>query len=113
LSSSDFSVSQNYCLDTDEYSFLLNCNAPEQCECCVEPPVDDCCKKNEIKILKINDHFISTGTSTIHPIAFPNLILPYDYKLNLLTNEYSSIDFKDDPPEKTVSRIILFKTILV
>ena len=74
-----------------------------------------CCKKNKVEIKKIQDNFFSSAACTISPdMSFT--ALAFNNGLNFFNADYSilnALSYSHAPPDKGISRTILFRSILV
>lgn len=75
----------------------------------------NCCKKNEIKIIKIKDNYTSSSTTQTFPkelVLFATLFVQHNF--SILNNQSERLFVSNHaPPDDPVSRTILFGTFLI
>lgn len=115
VSSSGFSINRHYCGDKLKSTDVLLIQNTQSC--CGKKAMPKGCCKNETQVIKINEKFTPTQTVNIPStdfiaVFFVAFIQTFDFSLsdsqtsNLQTGSHA-------PPGKTVSRTILFRSILI
>lgn len=110
-----FKIIENYCVEDEALTFSFNAVSPK-CNCCSTTTIDDCCETNEFQIVKIKDQYFPSQKINIKAIDISSFILPFIQNSNLYYSENpikSSTTHLFKPPDKSVSRSILFRSILI
>ena len=115
ISSSGFSINRHYCgnkLKSTNILLIQNTGS-----CCGKKEMPEGCCKNETQVIKITENFTSTQTINLPSADFITVfVLAYVKTFNFSLIVCDTINLYADfhsPPDKQVSRTILYRSILI